>query len=111
MKTNEVKLHGECMIVKVGCIPETAKAKTVKGNTFKIADSESTGNHHLLDIPKGAKFFEKGDKIYLNSPNPFSVRCVHEDRHDTMEFDAGEYEFGIAEEYNPFEARMRKSQD
>lgn len=111
MKSNEVKLHGEVLVMRVCGIPKTAKAKEVKGKTYKLADSESTGNHHLLEVPKGGKFFEEGDRVYLNSPNSFKVRCVHQDRHDTMEFDAGTYEFGISEEYDPFEARMRKSRD
>jgi len=92
------------------CIPDGAKKINV-GDTLKIADSETTGNHHLVENAEGCEFYELDGVRYMRNESPTKVRCVIEERHDTMEIPAGTWEFGIQEEYDPFAERMRKVRD
>lgn len=93
--------HGECTIIE-SRIPETAKRMVMHGseNTYKLADSETTGNHHLLEMSPTVELFEDGDKVFMMNSEPAKVRCVMSERHDTIEIPAGEWEFGIAQEYD-----------
>jgi hypothetical protein len=109
MKKNEVILHGECMIFKSE-IPISAKKK-VTGKTFKIADSELTGNHHLVETPVGVDILEDKNRIFMNASIPTEVKCVDKERHSTIEIPAGTYEFGTQQEYDPFQARLRNVAD
>jgi hypothetical protein len=57
------------------------------------------------------KFYEHEGKTYLNSEKEATVRCVLDNRHDTIKLPAGTYEFGIQTEYDPFKARLEKVRD
>lgn len=90
--------HGECQIVETS-IPAQAKPFHPE-MPLKLADSETTGNHHLLDAPEGCEFYELDGVRYMRTPEPATVRCVLPDRHDSIEIPAGEWEFSIAQEYD-----------
>ena len=108
---NGVILHGECMIFK-SALPKDAKKIDLKGNSYLIvADSETTGNHHVVDAAPSVTFYESEGKRYMNSTGPTQVRCLHADRHDTIQIPAGTYEFGSQQEYDPFTARMQAVRD
>lgn len=112
MNTNEVILHGECMVFP-SKIPATASRKNLlKNQNFVIvADSETTGNHHVVDVKDGVQFFENNGTLFMESSVETSIRCVHADRHDTITIPAGTYEFGSQQEYDPFTARLEKVRD
>lgn len=96
-------LHGEAMIVKEGSMPSSVKPLEVKGPYLIIADSEVTGNHHVVDCEAGVTFFEDTDAEktrYMNAKKPTRVRCLIDNRHDTIELDPGIYKFGIQQEYD-----------
>jgi len=112
MNSNEVILHGEA-IVFPSCLPTNLKKKNLNGLPFAIvADSETTGNHHVVDVIDGVDFYEN-DKgtLFMNSKVDTQIRCLHENRHDAITIPAGTYEFGIQQEYDPFTARMEKVRD
>lgn len=113
MKNNEVILHGEAMIFPISKIPSDAKGIKASNESFHIiADSESTGNHHVIDSKKNVEFFVGKDGVmYMNAKEPTSVYCVHADRHSPIEIPAGTYEFGIQQEYDPFSEEIRKVRD
>jgi hypothetical protein len=111
-----VYVHGEAFLHAISHkIPASAVkigADAIGPNGyFIIADSETTGNHHVIDVVDGVDMFKDGDKIYMNSSVDTKIRCVHADRHDAITIPAGTYEFGIQQEYDPFTARMQKVQD
>ena len=111
MKNNEVILHGECMVFP-SKIPATAKRKSAKPNSFVIvADSETTGNHHVVDVVEGVDLFEDNGTLFMKSSVDTQIRCVHTDRHDAITLPAGTYEFGTQKEYDPFTARLKKVRD
>jgi hypothetical protein len=112
MKENEVILHGECMVF-VSKIPANAKKMNVNNNYVIVAPSETTGNHHVVDVHSGVEFFE-GDNgtLYMQSSVDTKIRCVIESRHDEIVLPAGNtYEFGSQIEFDPFTARLQKVRD
>ena len=111
MKPNEVILHGECTVC-LSALPKTATKVNVSGRPyFIVADSETTGNHHVVDIHYGIDFYTEGDKTFMVSEVETKIRCVMADRHDAIVLPAGTYEFGFQQEYDPFTARLNKVHD
>lgn len=81
----KIWLHGEVSIKKtIGNIPEGAKKISPKNGSYKIADSEVTGNHHLLDEVEGIDVYEKDGMFYVRTSKPMTVRCVDQNRHDNI---------------------------
>ena len=101
--------HGECQIVQ-NKIPEGAKKIEVKGS-LKIANSETTGNHHLVDVSEGCEFYELDGVRYMRNSKPAKVRCVLPDRHDEIEIPTGEWGFFTAQEYDYFAQASRNVAD
>lgn len=111
MKT-KVILHGECMIKSVDCLPQDVKPKQVNNGYVIVADSETTGNHHVVDVFEGVNIFEASDgSLYMQNSVPTKVRCVMADRHDAVELPAGNYHFGFQQEYDYFTEALRKVRD
>lgn len=106
---NEIILHGECMIFR-SLLPDGAVKKNV-GSVLKIADSETTGNDHVVDIGPNDKVYEYGGVVFLENKDPTQVRCLHQARHDSVELDPGVWEFGIQQEYDYFTESLRKVRD
>lgn len=92
-------------------IPADAKALKVAGPYLIVADSETTGNHHVIDRKPGVKFFQAGDRRFMKSTEKTQIRCLHADRHDAITLEPGTYEFGTQQEYDPFAENMRNVRD
>lgn len=108
---NEVILHGECMVFR-GSVPKNAKPKKVKGDYLIVADSETSGNHHIVDAIDGVQFYEdENGTLFMENEVETRIRCVHADRHDAITIPPGTYEFGTQQEYDPFTARLAKVRD
>jgi hypothetical protein len=110
MKNNEVILHGECMVF-LSELPSNLK-KMEKKPFVIVAPSETTGNHHVVDVIDGVDFYEdESGKLFMKSSVSTVIRCVHTDRHDAITIPAGTYEFGSQQEYDPFTARLQAVRD
>jgi hypothetical protein len=109
-KASSAILHGECGIIQAK-IPADATAVKVENNCLIIADSETTGNHHVLDVMPGIEVLEKDTKRFVRNSVPAKVRCVHADRHDTLTVPPGEWELVIAQEFDYFEMSKRNVRD
>jgi hypothetical protein len=104
-------LHGEAMIF-ASSLPENAcKIKPTNKEYHIIADSETTGNHHVVDYCDGVEFFESDGVQYMKNSKPTRVRCVHADRHSPVELEPGVWEFGIQKEYDHFEQNLQAVRD
>lgn len=103
-------LHGEAMITEAE-IPAGAQKLTVADKYLIIADSETTGNHHVVENAEGCTFYELDGVRYMRNEAPTAVRCVHENRHDTLEIPAGTWEFGSQLEYDYFTESQQKVRD
>lgn len=81
----EANFHGEVVIKrKKGNIPQGATKVKAVSNQYKIADSETTGNHHLLEANPNLEMYEKDGVFYVKSSNDIVVSCVDKSRHDTQ---------------------------
>jgi hypothetical protein len=109
-KASSAILHGECGIIQ-SKIPSDATSVKVENNCLIIADSETTGNHHVLDVIPGVEVLEKDTKRFVRNSVPAKVRCVHADRHDTLTVPPGEWELVIAQEFDYFEMSKRNVRD
>ena len=93
--------HGECGAYKASAIPESAKRIKV-GATLKIADSETTGNHHLVENAEGCEFYESDGIRYMKNSRPTNVKCVIAERHSTFPIPPGIWEFDPQQEFDYF---------
>ncbi len=111
MEKNKVILHGECMVFPSE-IPATATPLLVAKDYLVVADSETTGNYHVVDALEGVNFFrnETGTTFMKNS-KPTRIRCVMENRHDAITLEPGAWEFGLQQEYDYFTDSHRVVRD
>lgn len=110
MNKNEVILHGECMVF-ASKLPSNLK-KMEKKLFIIVAPSETTGNHHVVDVVDGVDFYEnESGTLFMESSVDTTIRCVMAERHDAITIPAGTYEFGSQVEYDPFTARLQKVRD
>ena len=110
---NKTFFHGECVINKVAKLPEgLKKSKLFNNKSYKLADSETTGNHHLLQAKKGVELFEDSNGVlWLKNDVPCDVFCAIEARHDNITLEPGIWEIDRAQEYDYMTDLTRKVSD
>jgi hypothetical protein len=107
-----VILHGEAMLFPAELPADCVEVQHNNANPYIIADSETTGNHHVVDMPAGTKVFKsKDDRIFIVNTTETRVRCVHADRHSPITMEPGTWEVGIQQEYDHLEQHMRQVRD
>lgn len=104
-------LHGECLIFKSVLPADVVEENLPDGNVI-IADSETTGNHHVIEKKPGVKFYHnsKGARFMENTV-PTDVKCVVADRHDAVTLQPGVWEIDFQQEYDYFTESMRQVRD
>lgn len=119
----KVAAQGEITIRRIGDIPMIRTQRTgctplaLEAGRFVIGHSE-TGHHHVLSRKDGAEVMvldrpPEGMRIlYAILENPMSLDHQRDhDTHESIELPAGEYEFRIAREYDPYAELARQSMD
>jgi hypothetical protein len=102
--------HGECVISKT-VLPNGVKKVDVKGDSYIIADSETTGNHHLVAVKDGCELYEKDGVLYLENEVETEVFCVDQSRHDTITLEPGVWKIDRAKEYDFLKDEVRRVAD
>lgn len=104
--------HGEVIVVEAKQIPEGCKRVISKNNSYLLADSEQTGNYHLLEEKEGVELFEdKNGVLWLKNEVPCDVFCAIKERHDTITLEPGIWEIDRAQEYDYLTEMTRKVAD
>lgn len=104
--------HGECVIKKVSIsVPKEAKKIKSKNGAWVIADSENTGNHHLVLENDGVDVYELNGVLYVTNEVEAIVKCVDENRHDSITLEPGVWEIQRANEYDFLKDEKRKVAD
>jgi hypothetical protein len=111
MNKPSVILHGEAMLFPVELPTDAVEIKPTNSEMHIIADSETTGNHHVIDMVPGTKVYRSGDRTFISNSEPTRVRCVHANRHDAITMAPGVWEVGIQQEYDHFAQNMRAVRD
>ncbi len=104
-------LHGESQINKIARLPQGVKKIKTKGSFHIIAESETSGNHHVVDIHDGVEFYEKDGTLYLKNDTKTQVRCVVKDRHDAITLEPGTWEIDFQQEYDYISEETRRVAD
>ena len=87
-----VYLHGEVVIFSGMAAPKGAKKVEPKKQRYILANSEMTGNHHVLVAQDGVDVYEGPDgTLFVHVEEEAQVKCVLENRHDTQTLPAGDY--------------------
>lgn len=113
MKTNKngVILHGEAMLFPAS-LPAEAEEITPTNDSFHIiADSETTGNHHVIDMVPKTKIFKFGNRMFVKNENETRVRCVHPNRHNAITLEPNVWEIGRQQEYDHYAQNLRAVRD
>lgn len=105
--------HGECCIHQAKELPKGLKSvKIFKENCYKLADSEVTSNHHLLEAKEGVELFEDSNGVlWLKNDVPCDVFCAIKERHDNITLEPGIWEIDRAQEYDYLTGLSKKVQD
>lgn len=108
----EVILHGEAMIFKSTLPANAKKIKPTNEKFHVIADSETTGNHHVVDCNESVEFYmDENGNMFMTNEEPTQVRCVIANRHTEIPLSPGTWEFGIQQEYDHFAQHLRQVRD
>lgn len=105
--------HGEVIIHKVASMPKgLKKVKLFNKESYKLADSESTGNHHLLEAKEGVELFEDSTGVlWLKNNVAVDVFCAIKERHDNKTLEPGIWEIDRAQEHDYLTGMVRKVAD
>ncbi len=109
-------VHGECNLFEVDGVPEGAtkvipNSSMIAGGGMIVANSETSGNHHVIEMREGVEFYEKDGTLYMKNTKPTNIKCVHEGRHDTIEMPASVWKRRIAKEFDYFTMEKRNVAD
>lgn len=104
--------HGElCVFESNKSIPEGAKKMKPSKIGYIVANSESTGNHHVLEEKEGIEIYEKDGIMYLKNEVPANLFCVIKERHDTITLEPGTYKLKPAKEFDYYTLQKRNVAD
>lgn len=107
----ETYLHGECVITRTKNIPAGVNRVKAKNKSYLLADSETTGNYHLLEEKEGVELYEKNGILYLKNEVPVDVFCAVKDRHDNITLSPGTWEIDKALEHDYLTGMKRQVAD
>lgn len=94
-------LHGEC-ILSESSLPADAVREEINESFVIIANSEVTGNHHIVDMKPGVEVFKTSTKRFIKNSVPTQVRCVVAERHTAIDLAPGVWDIGIQQEFDYF---------
>jgi hypothetical protein len=107
----EVILHGEAMLFPSELPADAVEIKPTNAQFHIIADSETTGNHHVIDMVPGTKVFKSGNRLFVKNSKPSKVRCVHPQRHNEIALEPNVWEVDRQQEYDHFTQNLRAVRD
>ena len=106
----QVHFHGELCILEVEEIPAGGnKLDTQKD--YKLADSENTGNDHMLATHNAMAMYGFDEDVYLETREEAKVYCLLKDRHDDLILPPGNYKITPAKEYDHLKQEKRNVVD
>ncbi len=108
MKTH---LHGESQLNKIEELPAGVKEVKTNGEYHIIAESEISGNHHVIDLNEDVKFYEKDGIFYMKNDTETQVRCIVKERHDAITLEPGVWEIDFQQEYDYLKKEIRRVSD
>jgi len=109
-KLKKAIVHGECVLFS-SRLPAEAEQEQIESNYVVIANSEVTGNHHVVDLKPGVNVYKKGSRRFIKNSVETTVRCAIADRHNDIKLSPGTWEIDFQQEYDYFSESMRNVRD
>jgi hypothetical protein len=105
--------HGEVLLMKACELPKgLKKVNLFKEGCYRLADSETSGNFHLLEAKEGVDLFEDSNGVlWLKNDVPCNVYCAIKERHDNITLEPGIWEIDRAQEYDYLTGMNKKVSD
>ena len=105
--------HGECQIFKADKLPKGLKpVKLFDKGVYLLADSETSGNFHLLEAKECVELSEDSNGVlWLKNDIPCDVFCAVKERHDNITLEPGIWEIDRAQEYDYLTELTKKVSD
>jgi hypothetical protein len=113
MKKIVIAKHGEVRIVRHESV-EVSGQKIETKEDIILADSESTGNHHMLQVVPGVHVWKDSDadKFFVKPEVETKIYCKLDNRHTDYQLKEGyTYEIYKAREYDHINKIQRKIAD
>lgn len=110
---NTIHFHGELVIIERKTKPENLK-RVETTSDIKLADSEVTGNDHMLKHVPGLEVWsdEAADKFFVSTKEDTKIYCKIADRHSDLVLKGGHcYEIGKAQEWDHISRERRNVLD
>ena len=113
-KRKQYKGHGEVLFLEINELPEDVNkmipnsSMLAKGGLI-VGQSETSGNHHCVDLVEGIEFFERDGVLYMKNNNPTKAFCSLDSvRHPDVEIQPGVWKIKIQKEFDLLE-RVRRN--
>lgn len=111
-KKQNVILHGEAMLFPSSLPADAVEIRPTNDDFHIIADSETTGNHHVIDmVPSHTRVYQSGNRLFVKNTKKTQVRCVHANRHDAITLEPNVWEVDRQQEYDHFAQNLRAVRD
>lgn len=114
---HRMKWHGEAILTQVDELPVNAKklipnSSQVSGNGFIIAESETTGNHHCVELNDSMSIYETDERdIFIEVKEASRVYntkgVLGASGHTDIELEPGIWRISHQQQYNPL-TKMRE---
>jgi len=92
-------------------VPKNARKIYPKNGQYRIAESEVTGNHHVIEAKDGVSLYEYENLLYMVNKTSAIAKCVIESRHDAIEIPCGTWEIEPSYEYDYLTEEIRICRD
>ncbi len=108
------KGHGEALFLEVDELPKDAKKVIPNGSMLAaggliVANSETSGNHHVVELKEGVEFFERDGVLYMKNTQPTKAYCsLDRTRHPEIELEPKIWKIKIQKEFDLLE-RVRRN--
>lgn len=113
----QYKGHGEVIFMEIDSIPSGAtkvipSSSMIANGGLIVGESETSGNHHCVELKDGIEFFERDGILYMKNTSPTKAFCsLDRTRHPEIELEPKVWKIKIQKEFDLLERQRRNVAD
>ena len=117
MDKKKYKGHGEVIFLEIEDLPESVRklipsSEMIAGGGLIVGQSETSGNHHCVEMVDGVEFFERDGTLYMKNTKPTKAFCsLDRARHPDVELEPKVWKIKIQKEFDLLERARRNVAD